>query len=100
MNKANTPLQCKVEGKELVIRVGLETLKFATEHCPRFYDPDKDGDGPYVKVVDLKELAADVRGALLHEEEDGSTPLHVLLDDAVEAAFDNGSLAFAEEAEA
>lgn len=93
------PLEVNVEGDELVIRIGVNTLQHATEHCERLRDHrDRKHDfgGPYVEVVSSHVLADDVRGALNHEEEDGTTPVHVLFDDAVEAAFEDGSLAFAE----
>jgi hypothetical protein len=90
----DAPLDAKIEGSQLVIRIGINTLAFAAEHCPRFYDNEKGADPPYVKVTDKRELARDVVRALLHEQEDGTTPLCILLDDAFEFAYGDGSLGF------
>jgi hypothetical protein len=90
------PLQCRVEGDELVIRIGLDCLKMAAEYCPRFYNYEvhKGSVGPYETVEDINELASDIRCALTHEEEDGSSPLTELFDDAILAAAENGSIGF------
>lgn len=92
----NRPLTVGIEGNEVVIRIGINTLKFVTEYCPRFYDGYKDpaNDGPYVTVEDKRELGKDICAALQHEEEDGTTPLYILFDDAIEYAYGDGSLAF------
>lgn len=93
------PLEVNVEGQEFVIRIGINTLQTAAEACPnlRDYQNEKHDYGPpYVEVVNAKVLADDVRGALNDEQEDGTTPVHLLLDDAIERAFEDGSLAFDE----
>ena len=94
------PLRCKVEDGQLVFHIGIETLAFAAEHCPNFYDYEKHGASgpPWVKVVDANELANDVCNAINDEEEDGTTPLMELLDAAIVAAFEDGSIGFAESA--
>lgn len=102
MSKTNTkpseaPLDVAIEGDQLVIRFGIDVLAFVSENCPRFHDYEKHGNyDTHVKVVDKLELAKDVRLQLLHEQEDGTTPLHIVFDDAIEAAFENGSLAFSD----
>jgi len=90
----DAPLRVAVQGDQLVIRIGIDTLAFSAEHCQRFYDPVTNAERPYVRVVDNDILAIDVRRELLREEEDGTNPLHVVLDNAIVAAFGNGSLAF------
>ena len=92
---ANAPLDCTIEDDALVVRIGINTLAMAAEWNPRACEGYR--DGPYCKVVDVGELARDVRNELLREEEDGSTPLHHLIDRCCENAMDNGSLAFADE---
>jgi hypothetical protein len=94
----DTPLEVVIEKNQLVIRIGLNTLAWCAEYCPRFYDGynDPTNDGPYEKIVDKRELARDIKRALLHEQEDGTTPLCLLLDDAIEWAANDGSLAFEE----
>jgi hypothetical protein len=88
-------LRCAIEGDQLVIRIGFEALKMAAEYCPEFQTEDC-GDGPWETVVDVAELAKDVKRALEDEEEDGTTPLHKLFDDAFVAARDDGSAGFAD----
>lgn len=90
-------LVCQIEGDELVIRIGIDTLAFSAEHCPLFYDDRDRCEAPYVKVADKEELARDVVRAINHEEDDGSTPLHHMLDEAIEYAHGDGSLGFADE---
>jgi hypothetical protein len=87
-------MRCGVEHDEIVIRIGLGTLRQAAEHCPLLYDHDKKPDLPYVKVIDQNELARDVVRAMMHEEEDGSTPLSDLFDKSIVDAWDDGSIAF------
>lgn len=95
------PLVCRVEGEQLVIRIGIDTLAFATEHCTTFYVEEQHANSgpPYCKVIDKGELATDIIRELLREREDGATPLSMLLDECIEAARDDGSLAFADEEE-
>lgn len=90
------PLVAKIEGQQLVIRIGIDTLAYSAEHCPRLYDYDKHDGPPYCKVVNKEELAMDVIHELEREQEDGTTPLHLLLDQAIIDAMDGGSAAFAE----
>lgn len=90
----DTPLSAKVEGDELVIRIGLHTLAFAAEHCPLFYDYEKNRHPPFVDVADAGQLAHDTIRALFHEREDGSTPLGDTFDQATLHAFEDGSTAF------
>lgn len=86
-------LQATVEGDELVIRIGLDTLKMAAEWNPLFATEQ---DGPWESIEDTKELAHDVCRAMTHEEEDGSSPLTNFVDQAVLDAAENGSIGFAE----
>lgn len=88
------PLKCSVENDELVIRIGLNTLKCASENCPGFFDYHSHKNPPYIQVVDIKELALGVCEALNHEEEDGTTPIHILLDEAIIHSYHQGSLGF------
>lgn len=90
----DAPLTVEIEGDELIIRIGIDTLSCAAEHCPLFFSYDTPRDPPFVKVIDRDELARDVIGALLHEKEDGSTPLSDLLDEAILHAYEEGSIAF------
>lgn len=91
---AEQRLMCVVEKERLVISIGLETLAFSLEHMPRSYDETE-----YV-ATDFKEFANDVRAELVREEEDGTSPLHTLLDEAMDKAIDNGSAYVKEKAKA
>ena len=81
---AGRPLTVGVEGNELVIRIGVDTLVFAFEtgddNNP-FDDEANDFRRAY-KVVDKYEFAKEVGNGLCQEKEDGSTPLTDVLDAA------------------
>lgn len=69
-----------------MIRIGISTLAFSQhERAHRHYE-----SAP-LKVCDEMEFARDVAKELKSEEEDGTTPLHLLLDKACEEAENNGS---------
>lgn len=70
----------------IVIRLPVDVLPDALKQNPRddsYYD---------TKICDLTEFARDVVRELNKEEEDGTTPIHSLFDDAMSAAIDNGSV--------
>ena len=92
-----TPLEVKIEDETLVIRIGFDALKIACEYNPLFSSYPENYEPPYKEVVDVNELAHDVKRALLDEEEDGTTPLHTLFDNAFVEAYEQGSAAFKEE---
>jgi hypothetical protein len=71
----------------IVIRVPFSVLPDALKQNPRddsYYD---------VTVNDVSDFAQDVIRALNREEEDGTTPVHELLDKALASAIDDGSTA-------
>jgi len=84
----NRPLEVSIASGRLIISIGVDTLASAAERCLRFYDGER--DRYTLTVTDKEKFATEVVRALQHEEEDGTTPLHVLLDDAFEAAVDDG----------
>jgi len=96
----NKPLKCGIEGDELVIRIGINTLKHAAEHCPKFYDYKKEEksqkyiEGPYQIVEDAEELAQDIALVMQREEEDGSSPISDFLDNMILDAYEDGSIGF------
>jgi len=95
MKNKDKPLTVEVKDNKLIISIGIDTLAFVAERCPHFYNYDKhNNEEKYVTVVDNNELAHDVVRALTDEEEDGSTILHRLIDDAIEDAYEDGSLGF------
>lgn len=95
----DSPLRATIEGEELVIRIGVGTLAHAAENCERFYEYEKHAAPPYKQVTAPNELARDVRNELFREEEDGSSPISNLIDEAIVLAHDEGSLGFYEDDE-
>lgn len=93
MNNRDTPLKVGLEGGELVIRIGIDVLKMAAEHCPGIIDWEGEYDYPWLKIDDADEFAKDVVQGLLHEQEDGSTTISDCFDEAIKLAVDDGSLA-------
>lgn len=83
-------LVCVVEGDELIIRIGVDTLAFADQER-RNYER-----GSAYKVTDTVGFAMDVAVALLREDEIGATMLTNLLDQAMDDAIGRGS-AYVEE---
>lgn len=81
---ADHHLHAEVVGDELVIRIGVATLAHA---CVEGCTGEVAG-----QVTDARGFAEDVVGALLDEAEDGSSRLTKLLDDAMEAAINDGSI--------
>lgn len=81
---AGKPLTIGVEGDELVIRIGVDTLQFCFETGEenQSYDEKEEDFRRAFKVVDKYEFAKGVGSALCNEEEDGSTPLTKVLDEA------------------
>lgn len=84
---ASNRLHARIEGERIIISIGVETLAFAAEEC--------DGN-PKVKILDAKQLALDAIFELVKEDEVGASKLTDLFDDAVNAAMENGSVAFAD----
>jgi hypothetical protein len=74
------PLREEIDNGRLVISIGVDTLAFA----------DKERTG--YRVINPTLFAEDVVRALTVEEEDGATLVTKLLDDAMQAACDDGSL--------
>lgn len=82
-------LQISIEGEELVIRIGLDTLKYATENSPNL-DFESDDRGNKFIVTDTHTWAESVIIALEKEEENGTTPIHKMFDEAFLYALDQG----------
>lgn len=84
----DAPLSVSIKDGKLIISIGVNVIAFAAEHCERYYDGEK--DKYTLKVTNKEKFAREIRRALQAEEEDGTTPLHVLFDDATEAAVEDG----------
>lgn len=80
-----------VSGGRLVISIGVDVLASAADNSPAFERDDGDFDKPpKYRVTDADVFAAEIALALQDEREDGSTPIHLLLDAAFQAATDDG----------
>lgn len=77
-----------IEGDEIVIRVPILALPDAFKYCD--YVEGFDPEGPRPCVTDAAVFARELLGELQREEEDGSTVVTEMLDDAMRAAVENG----------
>ena len=79
-----------IEGDDIVIRVPLDALVFASENgCLCTFSHLKN-DFRTVKVHDPVQWRDAIVRALRREKENGDTPVHLMLDDALEYAADQG----------
>jgi len=88
----DTELSVNIVDDELVIRVGISTLCTAVRQCEVIDHAvmDADDDESAVEITDEAVFAQAIRDALKDEEEDGSTPVHRLLDAAANEAIEQG----------
>lgn len=94
------PLTVNVTGDgELVIRIGIGTLAWASDHQENNnpFDEKANGFRRLFRVTDAVEFAREVRVELCREEEDGSTPLTDLLDKVCWNAIENGCFGIEED---
>lgn len=76
-----------IDGK-LVISLRIETLAHAARHSDYFFNCAEQGEK--LKITDEALFAKSVSNALNLEEEDGSTPITRMLDDAFEWVSEQG----------
>lgn len=81
------PLNVKVEKDVLVIRIGIDVLADSAKNHSEWRDED---DEPLLSVTDSRVFAQSIVGALQREEDDGTTPIDTMLDDAITHAVENG----------
>ena len=74
-------LTVEIKDGRLLIAIGVETLAFAITHNPELK----------INVTDPDGFANDLLSNLEREQEDGTTPVHLLLDKAANEAAENGS---------
>lgn len=77
----NSPLTVELKDKKLQISVGINTLA-------KFLDTDRLGG---YEIVNNEKFALDLIRQLLEEDDEGTTPVHLMLDEAANEAIDNGS---------
>ena len=78
---ARTESEAKIEDGKLVITLSISTLAHAARHSQYFFDCAE--DGLQLHISDEAEFAESVVRGLNLEEEDGSTPITRMLDEAV-----------------
>lgn len=82
----------KIEDDEIVIRLPIAAIPFAASvafvECN--YDLDDDGE-PKMEVSDAVVFAPYLATALSQESEDGTTPVHKLLDQMIVEACERGA---------
>lgn len=89
MSDPNEPLRVKVKQGRLVISIGVQTLAFAVENGSAFeVYVGEEYVGP--KIMDRAAFARAVAVELKREDEDGSTLLTKMLDEAAELAMESG----------
>ena len=79
-------LSVEIEDGRLVIAIGIDALMTAIEGGP--HAPDDEG----YRIDNRDDFAAEILSELRHEEEDGTTLVHQMLDHATGNALDAGSL--------
>lgn len=76
-----------IDGK-LVVALRIETLAHAARHSEYFFQCAE--QGMQLKITDEAAFAKSVANALNREEEDGSTPITRMLDEATEWVSEQG----------
>jgi hypothetical protein len=89
----DAPLSVEVKEDRLVISIGIDTLAYCFERSESNNPYDEEtGDFKQIeRVASPMQFAKDVATELMMEEEDGSTPLNLLLDKMCEEAVNQGS---------
>jgi thiamine pyrophosphate-dependent acetolactate synthase large subunit-like protein len=90
---SDQPLRVEVKNGVLSISIGVSTLAFGLEHNNEFLTYDAE---PMWKVTGDGGFAMDVKAELTREAEDGTMPIHILLDEAMQNAIEQGSAHVAE----
>jgi hypothetical protein len=89
-----SPLEVSVKNGAIIISIGAAALAQAFEESEyaKPYDVEANSWVAKFKVTDHEEFAREVARALQVEEEDGTTMLHLLLDQACVEAVEAGGL--------
>lgn len=83
----NRALKVAIEDGEVVIRIGVNTLRTAAEGSEDFHGAE---GSRYVRVFDPDRFAAGIVEELNDEAEDGTTHVHEMFDKAFRQAIDQG----------
>ena len=79
-----------VEGDDIVIRITPEALTFASEHGVLCTFIPQTGNFRSAQITDMAKWRAEVVTALRREKENGDTPVHLMLDECLEYALEQG----------
>lgn len=92
IEQRNDPLKVVVKDGLLSISIGVETLGHAIEFAPSLerYD-EESGDFQRPVITDADVFAKEIKNWLEHEEEDGSTAIHKMLDSVAQTAIEQGA---------
>ena len=86
------PLRCTLRSGMGRIDMGVSVgaLRFAAEQHPDFWDGYRPDSVPNIKITDAEKFAREIVDEINRENEDGSTLLTRMLDDAIRNAVDAG----------
>jgi hypothetical protein len=91
MNR-NDPLKCCIEDGVLIMQIGVEVLAHAVKLNPELTEYDeRTGDWDEPKITDPDKFAAEVLRALVDEDDEGTTLVHIAIDTAAMNAIENGA---------
>ena len=79
-----------IEGEDIVIRITPGALTHATEHGVLCTFIPQTGNFRAAQITDLPKWRAAVVNALRREQENGDTPVHLMLDACLEHALEQG----------
>lgn len=89
MSDREQPLRVEITDEGLLlISIGIETLGHAVELKPGY---SKSDGSSAVTITNIDQFAAAVALELESEEEDGTTLVHIALDEAADQAIENGA---------
>lgn len=88
MNPKKQALKVRLSKGVLSISIGIDTLAFCAEQHPDVWLPETDKSR--IVVSNAFKFAKEVKIALEQEEEDGTTPVHSMLDNAILTAWESG----------
>lgn len=91
--RADQPLTVGIEEQQLVIRIGFDVLAHAIRYAPSLshFDGTVSDDVLEPTITDADTFFKELVIALNSEEEDGTTPVHRMLDAAALAAIESGA---------
>lgn len=90
--RRNRQLEVKVDRGVLTISIGLDLLKHALEYAPQLeFHNDESESFEHPKITSIDDFAEEMVSVLSDEDEDGTTPVHRLLDKAALDALEQGA---------